>query len=291
MVELYFNAVVLIQRFPNLKIHINFAAFIILKYYFNIMKIRNMLLLTAIFPLQILSAQTKVIAHRGYWDCEGSAQNSIASLQKAQELHIYGSEFDVWMTSDGVLVVNHDADIEGLKIEDTPFAKIKDIQLKNGEKLPTLEAYLKQGRKDRNTKLILELKSHSTKDKEDRATAAVVKMVEKAGVKKQTEYISFSLNICKELVRLDPKAEVAYLNGDLAPQELKALKITGIDYNLKALQTNKHWIDEARKLKMTVNVWTVNNEADMQEMIDAGVDYITTDRPTIAKELISKTKP
>ena len=28
------------------------------------------------------TAQTKVIAHRGYWKCEGSAQNSIASLNK-----------------------------------------------------------------------------------------------------------------------------------------------------------------------------------------------------------------
>ena len=31
------------------------------------------------------TAQTKVIAHRGYWKCEGSAQNSIASLTKAAE--------------------------------------------------------------------------------------------------------------------------------------------------------------------------------------------------------------
>jgi len=251
------------------------------------MKNRIIMLITAILPLHIMQAQTKVIAHRGYWDCEGSAQNSITSLQKAQELSIYGSEFDVWMTSDGVLVVNHDTHIEGLKIEDTPFAQLKDLQLKNGEKLPTLEAYLKQGRKDKNTRLILELKPHSDKDKEDKATVAVVKMVEKAGVKKQTEYISFSLNICKELVRIDPKAVVAYLNGDLSPQELKSLKINGIDYNLKVLQKNKHWIDEAHKLKLTVNVWTVNDDADIQEMIDAGVDYITTDRPTVAKALLS----
>ena len=250
------------------------------------MKIRNILLIV-ILPMNILSAQTKVIAHRGYWDTEGSAQNSIASLQKAQELRIYGSEFDVWMTSDGVMIVNHDADIEGLKIEDTPYAKLQDIRLKNGEKLPTLEAYLKQGKKDKKTKLILELKPHSTKDKEDRAAAAVVKMVEKAGVKKQTEYISFSLNICKEFVRLSPKAEVAYLNGDLTPQEVKALKISGIDYNIRVLQANKHWINEAKNLKMSVNVWTVNNEADIQEMIDAGVDYITTDKPTVAKRMVS----
>jgi len=246
------------------------------------------LFITILFSSNVLWAQTKVIAHRGYWNCEGSAQNSIASLQKAQELGIYGSEFDVWMTSDGVLVVNHDSSIEGMRIEDTPYEQLKDIRLKNGEKLPLLEAYLQQGKKDKKTKLILELKPHSSKEKEDKAAAAVVKMVEKAGVKKQTEYISFSLNICKELVRLSPKAEVAYLNGDLAPQELKALKITGIDYNLKVLQKNKHWIEEAHKLKMTVNVWTVNAEADMKEMIAAGVDFITTDQPVLCRELVKK---
>ena len=160
--------------------------------------------------------------------------------------------------------------------------------MNNGEILPTLEAYLIQGKKDRRTKLILELKPHSTKEKEDRAVAAVVKMVEQLGVKKQTEYISFSLNMCKEFVRLSPKAEVAYLNGDLSPQELKALKITGIDYNLRVLQRNKNWIDEAKKLKMTVNVWTVNEEADILEMIAAGVDFITTDNPVLCKELVRK---
>ena len=250
----------------------------------NIGNITFLLLMIAL-RLDFLQAQTKVIAHRGFWDCDGSAQNSIASLQKAQELKIYGSEFDVWMTSDGVLVVNHDTKIEGLTIEDTPYEQLKDLRLKNGESLPTLEAYLQQGKKDQKTKLILEIKPHSTKEKEDRATAAVVKMVEKAGVKKQTEYISFSLNICKEIVRLSPKAEVAYLNGDMTPQELKALKITGIDYNLAVLKKNKHWIEEARKLKMTVNVWTVNAEEDMKEMIAAGVNYITTDKPVICREI------
>ena len=240
------------------------------------------------FILTPSTAQTKVIAHRGYWDVEGSAQNSIVSLKKAQEIKIYGSEFDVWMTSDGVLVVNHDDTIEGLKIEDTPYAQLKDICLKNGERLPLLENYLQQGKKDKKTKLILELKSHDSKQKEDRAVAAVVKMVEKHGVKKQTEYISFSLNICKEILQHNPKASVAYLNGDLEPSEVKNHKINGIDYHLSVLQKNKHWIDEAHKLSMTVNVWTVNSETDMQEMITAGVDFITTDKPVLCKKLATK---
>ena len=246
------------------------------------------LLWLAILPLEMVSAQTKVIAHRGYWDVAGSAQNSIASLQKAQELKIYGSEFDVYLTTDGVLVVNHDDKIEGMKIEDTPYAQLKDVRLKNGEPLPTLEAYLQQGKKDNKTKLIMEIKSHSTKEKEDRAVAAIVEMVKKNGVRKHTEYISFSLNICRELVRLDPKAEVAYLNGDLSPKELKALKIRGIDYRIDVMRNNKNWIEEAHKLKMKVNVWTVNNEEDMQEMIVAGVDYITTDKPAVTKRLTEK---
>ncbi len=35
---------------------------------------------------------TQVIAHRGYWDTHGSAQNSLASLEKADEIGAYGSE-------------------------------------------------------------------------------------------------------------------------------------------------------------------------------------------------------
>ena len=33
---------------------------------------------------------TQVIAHRGYWDTHGSAQNSLASLEKADEIGAYG---------------------------------------------------------------------------------------------------------------------------------------------------------------------------------------------------------
>ena len=253
------------------------------------MNTKNLLcILLATFSLTNVVAQTKIIAHRGYWDIENSIQNSISSLQNAQKFGVYGSEFDVWMTADNILIVNHDAEIEGKKIEDTPYAELKDFRLKNGEKIPTLEEYLLQGKKDKKTQLILDLKPHSNKEKEDMAVAAVVKMVDKTGMKKQTDYISQSLNICKELVRLSPKAKVSYCRGDLSPQELKAFKITGIDYPVNVRKKNRNWIDEAKKLKMTVTIFIVNSEADMQEMINAGVNYVTTDKLILAKELTSK---
>ena len=42
-----------------------------------------------------------MIAHRGYWKTEGSAQNSISSLQNTHRIGVYGSEFDVHITRDG----------------------------------------------------------------------------------------------------------------------------------------------------------------------------------------------
>ena len=83
------------------------------------------------------SAQNKIAiaAHRGYWDCPeaGGAQNSIASLKKAQDFRCWGSEFDVHLTADNVVVVNHDPSINGKEIQTNTYAFIKDELLKNGE--------------------------------------------------------------------------------------------------------------------------------------------------------------
>ena len=68
--------------------------------------------------------QTGIVAHRGFWNCEeaGYARNSVAALRCAQEAGFWGSEFDVNMTSDGVLIVYHDSDVNGKKIEQHPYS-------------------------------------------------------------------------------------------------------------------------------------------------------------------------
>ena len=111
--------------------------------------------------------KTKVIAHRGYWKTEGSAQNSIRSLERANEIKVYGSEFDVHLTADNVPVVFHDSKIQGKHIQTTPYAELKDLKLPNGETLPTLEQYLDRAKKLKKTKLIFELKSHATPQREE----------------------------------------------------------------------------------------------------------------------------
>lgn len=233
-----------------------------------------------------INSQTKVIAHRGYWDCEGSAQNSITALNKAHEIGVYGSEFDVIITPDGVPVVNHDDVIEGMRIEDTPYERIKDLKLKNGETLPTLEQYLIAGKANEGTQLILEIKPHREKVNEDRAVAATLALVTKYNLQKQVEYISFSLNICKELLRQSPESQIVYLEGELSPKEIKEIGLTGIDYHYSVFEKHPDWIIEAKSLGLSINAWTVNDPLIMKTLIDQQVDFITTDKPVEAQALL-----
>lgn len=251
------------------------------------MKLNKIIMVCALCAVALTGvAQTQVIAHRGYWKCEGSAQNSIASLTKAAEAKVYGSEFDVQLTKDRNIVVNHDDSIQGLCIFDTPFAELKDLKLNNGEKLSTLDEYLAAGKKQADTQLILEIKPHKTAEIENEAVRIVVDKVKKMQMEKQVEYISFSMNICEQLAKLTPDSEIAYLRSDVAPKELKAKGINGIDYHFKALAEKPEWIAEAHRLGMKVNVWTVNDRDMIQKMIDLQVDYITTDYPVEAQKLI-----
>ena len=107
-------------------------------------------------------------------------------------------------------------------------------------------------------------------------------------MEKQVEYISYSMNICEQLVKLTPDSEIAYLKSDVAPKDLKVKGINGIDYYIKVLAEKREWIAEAHQLGMKVNVWTVNDMEMVQKMIDQQVDYITTDYPLETEKLIRK---
>lgn len=108
---------------------------------------KTRMIFTAAFMMcvAVLVGQTRVVAHRGYWKTEGSAQNSITALIKADQVRAWGSELDILQTADGVLVVNHDATVgpDKILIEAANYADIKDIKLPNGETLPTLKDYMK----------------------------------------------------------------------------------------------------------------------------------------------------
>lgn len=231
-------------------------------------------------------SQTRIIAHRGYWDKLGSAQNSVSSLENAIKIEAYGSELDVYITKDGIPVLNHDRSYQGLSMEGSTYRELSSLRLVNDEPLPTLKEYIDVAKKQTATKLIVEIKSHSTPEIEKKAVQAIVKLIDEEGVADRVDYIAFSEIVCKELIKVNPRHRVAYLSGNKSPKELKAEGYWGLDYNHKVLKENPGWIKEAKELGLTTNVWTVNDAEGMQYFISQGVDYITTDNPQLLKGLL-----
>lgn len=250
-----------------------------------------LLILVLLAGLTNISAQ-QIIAHRGYWKTEGSAQNSIEALMQADVIKAYGSEVDIWLSSDGIPVVNHDAEVtlngNKLIVQDTPFETLKQVKLANGELLPTVEKYLDAFAKCNHTKLIIEFKTHNSKEREDELARKVIDMVNERGLQNKVEYISFGINLVQQVKKLAPQASVYYLNGDMTPQILSKMGLTGLDYHYNVLLKRPEWVKEAHDLGLKVNTWTVNSPEVIQQMIDLKVDFITTDEPLLVRETIQK---
>ncbi|MEX0884621.1 MAG: glycerophosphodiester phosphodiesterase family protein [Cyclobacteriaceae bacterium] len=232
--------------------------------------------------------KNKVIAHRGAWKAQKHPQNSLASLQEAIDLKCEGSEFDVWMTADGVLVANHDADHAGMMIEQVTYKQLLTEPLPNGENIPTAEAYLKKGMSQDKTKLIFEIKPSGINKKRGLEIAEKsVELVRSLKAEQWVDYITFDYDIGLKVIELDSSANVAYLTGDRSPEILKKEGFFGFDYNIKTVRENPQWINEAQDLGLTVNVWTVNKKEDMEWLLSQDVDFITTDEPELLFQLIN----
>ncbi len=249
----------------------------------KILLVTMVLLMASLTPSAAKNRARQVIAHRGYWKTEGSAQNSISSLKNAYRIGVYGSEFDVHITRDGEVVVFHDDDIDGIKIENAQYAELKDKHLKNGETLPTLKEYLEAAKSLGKMKLILEIKEHAQKSDEDRCMDAVLRLVEETGVKNRVEYISFSKHACDYLVAHAPKNKVSYLKGDMSPEEVKRAGYTGIDYHSSVYDKHPTWIAEAKKLGLVTNVWTVDDLSEIKRFYQLGIGFVTTNEPEKAR--------
>ena len=235
------------------------------------------------------SHKIAITAHRGYWNCDeaGHAENSLKALELAQREGFWGSEYDVHMTSDFVLVVHHDHEANGVNIQTHKYSDFDGYRLKNGEKMPTLEEYLTQAEKS-GTVLVFELKSQLDKAHEDYMVDRCVEALKNHGLYDPNKviFLSGSLNICQRLCAMCPGFTAQFLNGDLSPEELVANGVNGIDYNSSVYHKHPEWVKQAHKQGMKVNVWTVDSEDEIKEMIGLGVDCITTNNPLLVRSIL-----
>ena len=227
---------------------------------------------------QFSFADNVVVAHRGAWKQNNLPQNSIASLKHAIELGCTATEFDVRMTSDDVLIINHDPDYNKQPIEKTKYKDLLAFKLANGEKLPTFPEYVKAGiNKNNSTRLICEIKPSEINTERGKVIAEkVVQQVHKLKAEQMLVYISFDYDILKRILELDPNAITQYLEGDKSPEQLKKDGIGGADYHFSVFVEHPGWIEMAKKNNITLNAWTVDEADEMDWLLANDFDFITT---------------
>ena len=227
-----------------------------------------------------------VVAHRGAWKSKGLPENSIASLKYAIQLGCSGSEFDVRMTADNIAVVNPDPTYFGLEIEKVAYKELLLHKLSNGEKIPTLEEYIKAGlKKNKKTRLVLEIKPTALGNERAIEIAQIIyRQVNALKAQKMVDYISFDIEMLKALVKINSKITTQYLNGDISPAEIKSLGIRGLDYHHSVFKGKPEWVRQSKELGLILNVWTVNNEADIDYFLKEKFDFITTNEPELTSQ-------
>ncbi len=233
-----------------------------------------------------------MVAHRGAFKKNNLPENSIASLKEAIRLSCTGSEFDVRMTADDSLVINHDPHFNKLDIEKTSYQDLLAFKLSNGEKIPTLQEYLSAGLNNNSgTRLIVEIKPSVISKERGRLIAdKTVALIRKMKAEKMVAYISFDYDMLKHIHQIEPAAITQHLNGDISPEQLHNDGISGADYHLSIFKKNPGWIAEAKKYNLQLNAWTVNKREDMEWLTKEGFNFITTNEPELLLELLKAGK-
>ncbi len=230
-----------------------------------------------------------IMAHRGASaDCP---ENTLSSIAEAAKQGATVVEFDVRETSDGVLVLFHDKTFErftGSKntVEEAAWESIRGTDVGSwfpggkfkGEKMPLFREALELCFEHGMTPLI----EHKTG-----TAAAYAKVISDLDCADKVIVQSFNWKFLKAFQKEMPNVKL----GALGSKELTAPRLAEIkeftpqwvgwafsDFtaaNLKALQEDG----------FLVTLWTVNNPAEAQKWIEAGVDGIITDKPRVMLDL------
>ena len=114
----------------------------------------------------------------------------------------------------------------------------------------------------------------------------IIDMIAEKGLTDRTSYITFSRNSFDNLVAMSGRP-VQFLSA-ADPDMLNNIGGSGADYHISAFRSNPEWIKRIHDLGLTVNIWTVDTPADIQWCINHGADYITTDEPELAMQLVDQ---
>lgn len=239
---------------------------------------------------------TKIIGHRGAPIYE--PENTIESFKKAIEFGVAFVECDVHLTKDGKIVVIHDPTLERTTngtgfVKDYTLEELQKLNIGNNYKIPTLEEVLRL-----NYPLVVEFKAFNPPGKSYDSGSLereiypdivkkVVKEIETSEIK-DIIMVSFDKRYLAELNN-HPELKKALISRPFPDlNKIKKLNLFGLAVEYHSL--NKENINEAYKNNLKVLAWTIDNEQDIEKMANLKIDFIASNDPKLAMEVVKRLK-
>ena len=233
--------------------------------------------------VKINSQNTKMVAHRGVSGLE--PENTVAAFIAAGNRSYYGVETDIYRTADGHFVVNHDGNAKrvggvDMAMEASTLAELQDIVLFDVDgtksrpdlRIPTLENYISVCRRY-DKYCVLELKSVFTEEE----TRRILEIVDSYGYRDHVIFISFHYEDLQKVRALAPDQPCQFLTGDNSDELIARLAADGMDIDIAHPSLTRERVEAMHKAGLKVNCWTVDDPARAAELVDFGVDFITSD--------------
>lgn len=234
----------------------------------------------------VATNDTELIAHRGFRAL--APENTAPAFQKAGELGMDGAECDVYMTKDGVWVVQHDPNTFRMmnttrNIEKSTLDELLKYNTDNGVnideytdlKICTLDEYLDIC-DEYNMYPVIEIKGKNNVEHYDKIVESV------NNHKMPAVYISFAEENLFAMRKITD-APMFYLVHNITDESIdiaKQIGNCGIDFNAskkKNFDNNAEIIKKCQAEGLKMGAWTVDDLEAMQALVDLGVEYITTD--------------
>ena len=257
--------------------------------------------------------RTQVIAHRGA--SAYAPENTLAAIDKADDLGFRWVENDVQRTKDGELVVVHDdtltrtTDVEEVfpgrapwKVKDFTAAEIARLDAGSwfsprfaGARVPTLTQYM--NRVSRNhQKLVLEIKNPALYPGIERETLKVLSnegWLGPAHVRSKLVVQSFSADSIRAVHSLRPDIKTGFL-GTPSVAELPAYARFADQINSSHTTISLSYVTAIHALEgphgkpLEISTWTVDTAEDTRRVAGFGVDGVITNKPDVVRKALNE---
>ena len=228
-----------------------------------------------------------VSAHRG--GRVEAPENTLAAFRHAVQVGAQGAECDIQLSADDVPVVIHDETVDRTtngtgEVHTITAGELSRLDARSVHAdwpdpagVPTFAEVLAVAKG--LDYFEVEVKANAP----ERIATVVPKLIDeidRAGARDTVRFISFDPDIVELCHRLAPDMMLSLITlktTDMEIQRALDLGCDGIAGDVRTL--SRGFVDAAHRAGLTVTCWTVNEDADFDNMLAWGVDVITTDRP------------